>query len=73
MTATARRLMDSDTAEILGYATVEQVEASDASGIEGHIMIDIADGTVVPPCEREQYVRHLSPGAELRRVYVEAE
>jgi hypothetical protein len=56
--AAVRGLIDSDTAEFIGFATEEQAEASDAAGPEGHIRID-ADGHVV-----------VSGG---RRVHVEAE
>ncbi len=43
---TARKLRDFDTCELIGTATAEQIEASDASNYSGVILID-ADGDVV--------------------------
>ena len=42
----ARTIHDSDTGEMIGDATVDQIDASDLAGDTGHILID-ADGDVV--------------------------
>ena len=44
----ARTIHDSDTGEMIGDATVDQIDASDLAGDTGHILID-ADGDVVSP------------------------
>lgn len=41
-----RTLHDSDTGELIGTATPAQIDASDAAGDTGHILVD-ADGDVV--------------------------
>lgn len=47
-TTPARTLHDSDTDELIGTATPAQIDASDAAGDTGHILID-TDGDVVSP------------------------
>jgi hypothetical protein len=46
---TTQNLYDLNTNDLLGLATQEQIDASDASGDTGAIMVDIRTGEVLTP------------------------
>jgi hypothetical protein len=46
---TTQNLYDLNTTELLGPATQDQIEASNASGDTGAIMVDIRTGEVLTP------------------------
>ena len=63
-----RDLIDSDTNESIGLATVEQIAASDGAGDTGHITIDRETGAVIAEDRVSDY-----DSADIRRVYVASE